>query len=82
MPTHGAFCCSFDPDFAGLGAKYPAVIDFLAVLVLPLVNHLMEEGVEDLFPAVAAKVAPTDRDLAGLASGGRRIMAETTLHAA
>src|SRR5215469_17487373 len=47
-----------------------AVVDAEASLVLPLMHHLVEEGVENCRPPVTPSVASTDHDQPGIP--GRR----------
>src|SRR5690348_17937364 len=39
------------------------MIDLESVFILPLVHHLVHQGVDDLFPPMAPYVPPTDGDL-------------------
>ena len=73
---------SGNADIARLRAKACAVVDRASRFVLPLMDHLVKEGMQSLVPAVASQMAPTDRDLAGrsVLSGG--IVTEAALHAA
>jgi len=47
-----------DPDVACLRAKAGAMVDRASGFVLPLMNHLVEERVQDLIPSMPAKMAP------------------------
>jgi len=57
------------------------MIDDAAGFVLPLVYHLVQQGVQRLGPAVPAQVAPADRDLRRLARSRGGIVAQAGLHA-
>src|SRR5215471_7345543 len=52
-----------DADLARLGPEASPMVDRPVRLVLPLVDHLVEERVENLLPAVPPEVTPADRDL-------------------
>lgn len=66
----------------GHAPELAPVVDELAVLRLPLVNHLMQQRVLDLGPPVTPNVPPADGDLAGRATAARGELTETLAHAA
>src|SRR5205807_1988983 len=80
-PTQGAPRKWRDADLARLGAELRPVIDGMAALVLPLVHHLVQQGVPGFLPPVPADVPPAERDLGRLPMRGARIVAEATPHA-
>ncbi|GAC1412113.1 MAG: hypothetical protein NVSMB53_08910 [Gemmatimonadaceae bacterium] len=56
------------------------MIDDQSLLVLPLMHHLVQEGVERFAPPVTSNVPPAD-DYFGLASqAGGAIVAESAFH--
>ena len=59
------------------------MIDDVAVLVLPLMHHLVEQCVQRFRPSVAADVATADHDLDSIVVGARRaVVSEAALHSA
>src|SRR5438067_2915542 len=69
-------------DRARLGAECRSVIDGESALVLPLMHHLVQQGVQRFVPAMASQVAPADRDLRRLARArGSGVVTESRAHA-
>jgi hypothetical protein len=60
---YGPLCGRVDADVARFRPEPRPVVDRQPGLILPLVNHLVDEGVDDLLPPVPTNVTPTDRDL-------------------
>ena len=56
------------------------MIDRQPGLVLPLMNHFVEQRVERLVPSVPADVSPADRDLRGVAARGAGVVPQPTPH--
>src|SRR5687768_7810986 len=72
-----------DSHLASLSPKLPSVVDRHAVLALPLVHHLVQQGVQRLFPAMSPDVSATDGDLRGAtARAWRAVLTEAVPHAA
>jgi hypothetical protein len=66
-----------DADSEGLSAKTGTMIDRKVRLVLPLMYHLVQEGLENLSPAMAAKVPAADHDEPGLVGRGDPIVPQS-----
>ncbi len=59
------------------------MVDDVAVLILPLVHHFVQQGVERLGPSMAANVATADDDLGAIVgAAGGAVVAKTALHPA
>src|SRR5690606_2271883 len=72
-----------DPDIARLLAEAGAVVDGIAVLVLPLVNHFVQQGVERFLPSVLFDVPVPDGDFGSTAArDGYGVVAQPGLHPA
>src|SRR6266542_6802137 len=71
-----------DPDRARLVAERAAVIELEALLILPLMHHLVEERVRRFLPAVAPDMPPADRDFSGSVSIVGRVVTKSRSHAA
>jgi hypothetical protein len=52
-----------DPNFARFAAKVPAVIQWQSILVLPLMYHLVHQGMQHIIPRIATDVSTRNRDL-------------------
>src|SRR4051812_20654175 len=70
------------PHFARLGTKCWTVVDLQAGLGLPLMHHLVQQGVLDLAPVMPPDVSPTDTDFFGLPVLVHHQLTETALHPA
>src|SRR3954454_5612199 len=70
------------PHFARLGTKCWTMVDLLAGLSLPLVHHLVQQGVLDLAPIMPPDVSPTHTDFFGLPVLVHHQLTETALHPA
>lgn len=59
------------------------MIDLQALFVLPLMHHLVQQGVSSLVPSVAPDMPPTDNDFRGVATlTAPRVVAEPAAHPA
>src|SRR5690606_9415733 len=71
-----------DSDVPRLLPECAAMVDRVPVLVLPLVNHLVQQGVQRLVPAMPLDVRVADGDLRTLPPRKRGgVVAEAALHA-
>src|SRR5215813_13153139 len=82
LTARGASRRRRDADLARLGPEASSVVDRPARLVLPLMDHLVEQCVEHLLPAVPPEVTPADGNLAGSPVAGCRVVPQPALHAA
>src|SRR5688500_15130418 len=80
---HGSARRGGDSELSRLGAECAAVVYGIAVLVLPLVHHLVQQRVECLLPSVASQMAPTDDGLRRISARrrGGHVVPEAGAHA-
>src|SRR5262245_48972730 len=57
------------------------MIDRASGLVLPLMHHLVQQGLQRFGPSVAPKVTPTDRELRRCSKRGSRVVSQPAPHA-
>ena len=70
------------PTARALARNSTAVIDLEPLLILPLMHHLMQQGVERLVPPVTPDVPAADHDLRLAAVRGWTVVAKPALHSA
>jgi hypothetical protein len=56
-------CQGRDANLLRLAPEFAAVIDFEARLILPLMHHLVKQGLDSLAPSVASDVTAADDNL-------------------
>ena len=76
-----ALCRRANANLSRFAAKGRTVVYGVAVLVLPLMHHLVQKRVKGLLPSMPAEMAPADGDLARLRAVSGCIVTQTAPHA-